>query len=256
MPGTEDSRSREGELFPPKVWEAREMDVPWPPGDVLAQPTRARLFALLGTWGRSASTDELADELGLHPNGVRLHLERLRAAGLVLRDRERIARGRPRDLWSISPHAAPGGDRPSAYADLSRWLVRAIREGGAARDGLELTGRAIGREIAREISPRGRVGAPEPAFRTVLAAMGFRPRSEPGPPGTRRYCLDNCPYRDAVPGHRDVVCTLHRGMTAGLLDVLDSGSVLTGFRPEDPYAAGCGIEIRGLDDPSGAPARS
>src|SRR6185437_14917711 len=100
------------------------MDVPNRPGDALAQPTRARLFALLGDIRRPATTEELAERLGLHPNGVRVHLDRLAGAGLVTRTRERRARGRPRDTWAISPDAQPGGDPPTAYADLVRWLVR------------------------------------------------------------------------------------------------------------------------------------
>ncbi|MEA2403094.1 MAG: hypothetical protein QOK00_3497, partial [Thermoleophilaceae bacterium] len=102
------------------------MDLPAArPDDVLSQPTRARLFNLLGALGRPASTDELARELGLHPNGVRIHLERLLEAGLVLRGRAPQPRGRPRDEWSVSADAEPGGAPPRAYDDLSRWLARA-----------------------------------------------------------------------------------------------------------------------------------
>ncbi len=88
------------------------------PDDALAQPTRARLFALLGELKRPVGTAELSERLALHPNGVRLHLERLEAAGLVQRARVRHGRGRPPDLWTISPDARPGGDPPNAYVDL------------------------------------------------------------------------------------------------------------------------------------------
>src|SRR5665213_3350636 len=44
------------------------------PGDALSQPTRARLFALLGEMRRPIGTAELAERLDLHPNGVRIHL--------------------------------------------------------------------------------------------------------------------------------------------------------------------------------------
>ncbi|HSD81778.1 MAG TPA: winged helix-turn-helix domain-containing protein, partial [Solirubrobacteraceae bacterium] len=111
----------------------------------LAQPTRARLFALLGELRRPAGTAELAGRLGLHPNGVRMHLERLREAGLVERARARQPRGRPRDAWTIAPNARPGGDPPTAYADLGRWLARAIpARPGRLRD-VEAAGREIGR---------------------------------------------------------------------------------------------------------------
>src|SRR4051794_26859679 len=92
------------------------IDVPRQRDDVLAQGTRARVFEELGELRRAAGTEELAARLGMHPNGVRTHLERLREAGLVVRDRPRTRVGRPRDMWSIAPGARPGGEPPTAYA--------------------------------------------------------------------------------------------------------------------------------------------
>ena len=159
------------------------MDVPPAPVDALAQPTRARLFALLGELRRPAGTDELARRLKLHPNGVRMHLERLHEGGLVVRERERQARGRPRDTWSISPQAQPGGDPPTAYANLGRWLVRAIAAGGTRVRDVEATGRQIGRELA----PASTEASPEERLIGVLAAMGFQPRRQFDPAGTLTY---------------------------------------------------------------------
>lgn len=217
------------------------MDVPPAPDAALAQPTRARLFALLGELKRPAGTEEMAERLGLHPNGVRLHLERLEQAGLVLRDRERRARGRPRDTWSIGPRAQPGGDPPTAYADLGRWLVRAIAAGGVGAREVEATGRQIGRELAS--GPAG--AAPEERIYGVLVAMGFQPRRRLDDAGTLTYCLGNCPYRAAVRERQPVVCGLHRGLTRGLLDQIDPKSKLSAFVPKDPDTAGCEITLRG-----------
>jgi predicted ArsR family transcriptional regulator len=69
---------------------------------------------MLAELRRPAGTDELAGRLDLHRNGVRMRLERLEQAGLVVRERERKARGRPHDAWSIRPDAQPGGDPPTA----------------------------------------------------------------------------------------------------------------------------------------------
>ena len=210
-------------------------------GDALAQPTRAQLFALLSELRRPAATDELAQRLDLHPNGIRLHLERLEADGLVLRERERQARGRPRDTWSISPEAQPGGDPPTAYADLGRWLVRAISAGGTRVRDVEATGRQIGRDLA----PQATGAAPEERMHGVLAAMGFQPRRRLDSAGTLTYCLDNCPYRAAVRERQPVVCGLHRGLTRGLLDQIDPKTKLSAFVPKDPDPAGCEITLRG-----------
>jgi predicted ArsR family transcriptional regulator len=217
------------------------MDVRIPPDNSLAQPTRARLFALLGELKRPAGTDELARRLDLHINGIRLHLERLEADGLVLREQERQARGRPRDTWSISPTAEPGGEPPTAYADLGRWLVRAISAGGTRVRDVEATGRQIGRELASH----GDGGSPETRIHAALVSMGFQPRRRLDPDGRLTYCLDNCPYRDAVRERQAVVCGLHRGLTRGLLDEVDPKTKLSAFVPKDPDVAGCEITLRG-----------
>jgi predicted ArsR family transcriptional regulator len=218
------------------------VDLPTKPDNVLAQATRGQLFSLLGELRRPASTEELAERLRLHPNGVRVHLDRLHDAGLVTRTRERQARGRPRDQWSISPEAQPGGDPPSAYADLGRWLVRALATSNARVRDIEATGRRIGRELA----PTNSGAAAEEQMHSALAAMGFQPTRElDDASGTLTYRLGNCPYRDAAHERQQVVCGLHRGVTRGLLDAIDPKTKLTGFVPNDPYQAGCLIELRG-----------
>ena len=212
------------------------------PEDVLAQPTRARLFALLGELGRAAGTVELAERLDLHPNGVRLHLERMEEAGLVARERARQARGRPRDAWTIAPGARPGGEPPTAYRDLGRWLARAI----PARPGRLRDVEAAGREIGRELAPRNAKTGGTDALQSTLCALGFQPGLQQETPDGMTLCLGNCPYRDAVRENQAVICTLHRGITLGLLDVLDPHAKLTDFVPRDPDTAGCLIKLSGV----------
>jgi predicted ArsR family transcriptional regulator len=208
---------------------------------VLAQPTRRRLFALLSDLGGSASTDELAERLALHPNGVRTHLQRMRDAGLVRHRRAPRPRGRPRDEWAIAPTARPGGDPPHAYGALARWLARTIPATPARLREVEATGREIGHELT---SPAAT--APEQAVGDLLAALGFQPRIDPRPQGRLSCRLGNCPYRDSVRVNQDVICTLHRGLTRGLLDQLAPTATLTRFVPHDPDRAGCEIDIEGL----------
>src|SRR5689334_16173308 len=217
------------------------MDIPSQRDEVLAQPTRARLFAALSELRRPASTEELATLLELHPNGVRLHLERLSDAGLLARARTRHGRGRPRDMWTIAAGAQPGGDPPSAYADLGRWLAKTIQPRKATLRAVE----ASGREIGRDLAPAGEGVQPEEKMHAALASMGFQPTREVDPAGGLTYRLCNCPYRDAVRENRDVVCTLHRGITRGLLDEISPATKLAGFVALDPYTAGCRIELRG-----------
>jgi predicted ArsR family transcriptional regulator len=217
------------------------MDLPTRPDEALAQPTRARLFAVLDEMRRPTSTDELAERLGLHPNGVRVHLELLREAGLVARERTRRGRGRPRDMWTVAPDARPGGDPPTAYADLGRWLALAIPPGKTRLRAVEATGREIGRGLAA----KGGAGSAEEKMHAALASLGFQPEREMDPDGELTYRLGNCPYRDAVRENQPVVCTLHRGITRGLLEAIAPRTKLSGFVPRDPDTAGCLIALRG-----------
>jgi predicted ArsR family transcriptional regulator len=222
-----------------------DVDLPPASDDVLGQPTRARLFALLADLKRPTATEELARRLDLHPNGVRAHLERLRAAGLVCRTQSTARVGRPRHEWTVAPGAHPAGEPPSAYRELVRWLVRASPAGPRRLREVEATGREIGREIA---PPSDRATAP--ALQAALAALGFEPRVEDR--GHSVDCrLGNCPYRDAVRENQPLVCSLHRGITLGMLDTIDPGAELTEFAPRDPDEAGCRIQVR-LGTPAAA----
>jgi predicted ArsR family transcriptional regulator len=209
--------------------------------DALSQPTRARLFALLAELKRPAGTAELAERVGLHPNGVRIHLERLEQAGLITRAHARPVRGRPPDAWTIAADARPGGEEPRAYRDLGRWLARAIRSRSVSLRSIENTGREIGRELA----PTDATDNPD-ALETTLSALGFQPTVQAHDADHLTICLRNCPYRDAVRENQPTICTLHKGITQGLLDVLHPSAKLTAFVPRDPDNAGCLIKLRGL----------
>jgi predicted ArsR family transcriptional regulator len=144
-------------------------------------------------------------------------------------------------MWSIAPDAQPGGDPPTAYADLGRWLAQILASGKTGLRTVETTGREIGRDLA----PAGGQGSAEQKMYGTLISLGFQPRPEIDPAGKLTYRLCNCPYRAAVRENQQLVCTLHRGMTRGLLDELSAGTKLSAFVPRDPDAAGCLVELQG-----------
>jgi predicted ArsR family transcriptional regulator len=214
------------------------MDLPLPAEDALAQPTRAQIFTFLVERRGPAGTEQVAEHFGLHPNGIRRHLERLLEGGFVTRSRVPAGQGRPRDSWAVAPEAQPGGQRPRAYADLAGWLAQAIPPNAARLREVERAGREIGRELAP--SPSGDAARD---LTDALAALGFEPTLSEDRGGFT-CCLGNCPYRDSVKENQAVVCGLHRGITAGILAALDPRAELTEFEPRDPESAGCVIGVR------------
>jgi predicted ArsR family transcriptional regulator len=139
----------------------------------------------------------------------------------------------------VAADAHPGGMQPRAYADLAKWLARASPTSRTRLRELEKAGSEIGGELA----PAAASGDTAEDLRDALAALGFEPTLERGEGGFT-CSLGNCPYKDSVEESPEVVCTLHRGITAGLLAELDPRAKLTGFEPHDPEPAGCLVEVR------------
>src|SRR4051812_26198526 len=82
----------------------------------LGDETRFSMYQELASSTTALTATELAERLGLHANTVRLHLERLREAGLV--DVEPVHRGPVGRPQHVSPLAAgaPGlGLDPPSY---------------------------------------------------------------------------------------------------------------------------------------------
>jgi predicted ArsR family transcriptional regulator len=213
------------------------------PQSVLTQPTRARLFARLSRLGRPSGTVELAAELGLHPSGVRVHLERLHAAGLIVRERQPQPRGRPRDSWQIASDRVPSHDPPDAYQQLARLLVASIPARPARLREVERSGQELGRQLLR----RGGAATAEETLARLFTVLGFAPQREQANAATTVFKLGSCPYREAARENPSVVCALHRGITIGLLQRLDPAGRLKAFLPSDPDRGGCLIEVQGLD---------
>jgi predicted ArsR family transcriptional regulator len=113
--------------------------------------------------------------------------------------------------------------------------------GGTGVRDVEAAGRQIGRELARD----GAAAEGEQRLHDILVTLGFQPERRRESDDRLTYCLRNCPYREAVRERQPLVCGLHRGMTRGLLDVIDPKTKLVGFVPKDPDSAGCLIETRG-----------
>jgi len=97
----------------------------------------------------------------------------------------------------------------------------------------------------RDLAAKGGAASAEERMHAALVSLGFQPEREVVAEQQLTHRLGNCPYRDAVRENQPVVCTLHRGITRGLLAAIAPETRLAGFVPRDPDTAGCLIELRG-----------
>ncbi|MGH9032860.1 MAG: helix-turn-helix domain-containing protein, partial [Acidimicrobiia bacterium] len=101
----------------------------------LGDETRYALYRAIATSTGPLSAHDLADRLDLHANTVRLHLERLRDAGLV--EVEAVHRGtvgRPQHLYFLADGAPSLGFDPPAHALLAGLLAALAEQIGADAD--------------------------------------------------------------------------------------------------------------------------
>jgi predicted ArsR family transcriptional regulator len=194
-----------------------------PPEASALGASRARVLEALQATRGPVGVGEVAEQVGLHANTVRFHLDALVSAGLAERASEsRELPGRPRALYSAAVDSPRAGRR--SYRLLAEILTSylASRTKQPASAALE-AGEAWGRFLTERPPPFRRVDA-EAATRRLVAALdeiGFAPEALTA--GRRREVhLHHCPFRETAEEHPEVVCAIHLGLMRGLLGALDA----------------------------------
>jgi predicted ArsR family transcriptional regulator len=210
----------------------------------LADDTRFRLYRYLGLSGRPVSVRELSARLSLHPNTLRPHLRRLEDVGLVSRETARGSTvGRPQTLYSVIEHDS-GEHRD--YRLLSEILAAIVR-GGRSRARAQELAREWGGYLVRRDAPRP--GRRSPAGRNLatlqeaMARAGFDPRFRRGDATSVQITMRDCPFRDLLDEHRDLVCSIHRGLLEGMLAEVKPPLRMTEFAPASDRSP-CRVEVR------------
>ena len=187
----------------------------------LGDETRHALFREISTSTAPRSATELAESLALHPNTVRLHLERLRDAGLIeVEVLHRGTVGRPQHRYSLAPGAPGLGFDPPAHVLLAGLLAAVAETAGAKGVGARSTGRAWGRAAAERSLER----TPEQSCLTLVAQeldqLGFEPAADDTATldGSTRIEFLHCPFRELAEAYPELVCNLHRGIVEGVAE--------------------------------------
>jgi len=192
----------------------------------LGDETRYALYQELATSTSACSAADLAERLDLHPNTVRLHLDRLREAGVV--DVEAVHRGtvgRPQHVYFLADGAPGLGFDPPAHALLAGLLGELAERAGAGAPAAAAVGRAWGRASAPERSPGASCLA---ALADELDRRGFEPvaeRADGEHEGAIRVHFLHCPFRELAEAYPELVCNLHRGMCEGVVEATGGGRV-------------------------------
>jgi predicted ArsR family transcriptional regulator len=196
----------------------------------LGDNTRYAIYLELARSPRPLATADVAESLGLHPNTVRPHLERMRDVGLLEVSTEvRSGVGRPQHLYSLSPDAPSLGLEPPTFPLLARMLVSLAERVGARGDDAAEIGREQGRLDAGRFAD-----APSclEALVAQLDVLGFDPAVDGTDDGeTAVVAFAHCPFRDLAEAFPELVCSLHQGMVEGFVEGFGVGDAVDAFHP-------------------------
>lgn len=187
----------------------------------LGDETRYAMYQELASATGGLSTHDLAARLDLHPNTVRLHLERLREAGLVELEAVHDGTvGRPQHMYSLAPGApGPGLDPPAATLLAGLLSALADRIGASAEDAV-----AIGEAWGQEAAARAPRGDCVQVLTAEMRRLGFDPANETGGDALSMAFL-RCPFRELAEAYPELVCNLHRGICEGVVTAKGGGTV-------------------------------
>ncbi len=216
---------------------------PGPSGETIDTPrhralgsaSRTAILRLVQAADTGLTATDVVDATDLHPSTVRVHLERLVEAGLLVK--ARASGGLPgRPAWRY--RAAAAEPAPAPYRALAAALLDHLSTTGGGTAGAVTAGEAWGRRLAASAEPT----EPVTTVVGVLRQLGFDPQQAPAgdPPAPApdsdevELHLHTCPFLELVGQQPDVMCALHAGMIRG---VLNAAGAADGQAVLEPFAA-------------------
>jgi predicted ArsR family transcriptional regulator len=192
----------------------------------LGDNTRYAIYLELLRAPRPLATAEIAEALGLHPNTVRPHLERMREVGLLdLEVGPRGDVGRPQHRYSPAADAPALGLEPPVMPLLARMVLRMAEQAGLGAADAAHVGRAQG---SADAGPYTDAPSTIEALVDELDRLGFDPVVADDPrhgDESAVLAFAHCPFGEVAHEHPELVCAIHRGLVEGFLDGMGDTTV-------------------------------
>lgn len=210
---------------------------------------RRRLLAILRGASEPLDAQQLAQITGQHVTTVRFHLDILTRESLVRQFQQPPrGRGRPR----IGYRAV---QRTIGYQDLAQVLADQLgpdpeRQAAAGR----AAGRAWGDKLDTAGEPVESVREAKDRVVSLMSELGFAPERDGRENAARDpehavVRLTACPLRDLARTHTEVVCGVHRGLLAALLERSGAQSVVEAELVPFVTEETCEVRLRRVGPP-------
>lgn len=195
----------------------------------LGDPTRRAIYIAVRESAEPLTTTGVSQLFDIHPNVARHHLDILVDEGYIQvsgRRPQGQTPGRPAKAYEATTKEVSLHFAPRRFELLTEMLFKVLE--AVAPDNVsevaEQVGRAYGEQLAAEIgTPHdpGYDGAVQ-AVAKAMTGLGFHMDTDIE---GQRLLTSNCPFGETAANHPDVICSLDRGLVAGLLGGLSYPSI-------------------------------
>lgn len=191
----------------------------------LGDPTRRAIYIAVRESAEPMTTSKVAELFDIHPNVARHHLDRLAGDGYLkvsqLRRSGGPGAGRPAKSYESTNKEVSVHFAPRRFEMLTEMLFKVLEEVAPPNvaEIAEQVGRKYGAELADEIgapNDPGYDGAVQ-AVASAMTGLGFS--VDPDVDG-QRLLTSHCPFGESATNHPEVICSLDRGIVAGLFGAL------------------------------------
>lgn len=190
----------------------------------LGDPTRRAIYIAVRESPEPLTTSKLAELFDIHPNVARHHLDLLATDGFLQvssRPPTGQGAGRPAKAYEATEKEVTVHFAPRRFEMLTEMLFEVLKE-VASEDVsavAERVGRDYGVRLAAEIGGPDQPGYDEAVQAVASAMTGLGFSVDPDVEG-RRLLTSHCPFGESAINHPEVICSLDRGIVAGLFGAM------------------------------------
>ena len=191
----------------------------------LGDPTRRAIYIAVRESAEPMTTSKVATLFDIHPNVARHHLDRLADDGYLKVSLGRRTggpgAGRPAKTYESTNKEVSVHFAPRRFEMLTEMLFEVLEELSPpdVSDVAERVGRQYGERLAAEIGAADDPGYDEAVQAVASAMTGLGFSVDPDIEG-QRLLTSHCPFGETATNHPEVICSLDRGIVAGLFGAL------------------------------------
>ena len=191
----------------------------------LGDPTRRAIYIAVRESPDPMTTSKVAALFDIHPNVARHHLDKLADDGYLKVSNQRRAggpgAGRPAKSYETTNKEVTVHFAPRRFEMLTEMLFQVLAEVSPPNlaEVAEKVGRSYGEQLAAEIGGPNDPGYDEAVQAVASAMTGLGFSVDPDIEG-QRLLTSHCPFGETATNHPEVICSLDRGIVAGLFGAL------------------------------------